>query len=254
MLSDNIIQFFHQHQNWLWILTVVVDLGITLLFYRLFGKIGLYVIIVLNVMLCNLQGPKLTMIFGVQTSLGLILYSGIYFATDLLSEKYGRREAGRAVLAGFAASAIIVVMMSISLMFLPSLKPEQKEFAESIHYALKLLFDFTPRFVFGSLFVYLISQSLDVWIFHYLKRKTHGKHLWLRNNLSTILSQAVDTVLYSIIVWWAIVPLETAFQLALAKYAFKVVIALVDTPFIYWARNWDVEHQDWHEKRHQLYR
>lgn len=253
MLPDNIIQLFHQHQNLLWLLTVTADLGITLLLYRLFGKIGLYVIIVLNVMLCNLQGPKLTMIFGVQTSLGLILYSGIYFATDLLSEKYGKREAGRAVLAGFAASVIIVIMMSISLMFLPSLETEQREFAASIHNALKQLFDFTPRFVFGSLAVYLVSQSLDVWIFHYLKRKTHGKHLWLRNNVSTITSQAVDTALYSVIVWWAIVPLETAFQLALAKYAFKVVIALVDTPFIYWAKNWDVEHRDWHEKKHCLY-
>jgi len=183
-----------------------------------------------------------------QTSLGLILYSGIYFATDLLSEKYGRREANRAVLLGFATSVIIVIMISLSLLFLPSVFPSDRETAEAAHEALAMLFDFTPRFVFGSLFVYLVSQSLDVWIFHYIKHKTKGKHLWLRNNLSTICSQAVDTILYSLIVWWSIFDLMTAFHLAAAKYVFKVIIALFDTPFIYLAREWNVDHRDWNDK------
>jgi len=198
-------------------------------------------------MLSNLQGPKLTVIFEMQTSLGLILYSGIYFATDLLSEKYGRREANRAVFLGFATSVIIVIMISLSLLFLPSTLPPDRETAESAHEALAMLFDFTPRFVFGSLFVYLVSQSLDVWIFHFVKHKTKGKHLWLRNNVSTICSQAVDTILYSLIVWWSIFDLMTAFHLAVAKYVFKVIIALFDTPFIYLAREWNVDHRDWNQ-------
>jgi len=249
MLPDFLTNFFITHQNSLWILTVAADLSMTLLLYRIFGKMGLYAIIVLNIMLSNLQGPKLTIIFGMQTSLGLILYSGIYFATDLLGEKYGRREAQRAVLLGFSTSVIMVVMMTISLMFLPSVRPEVRDFAENIHGALELLFDFTPRFVFGSLLAYLLSQSFDVWAFHYLKHKTQGKHLWLRNNLSTMTSQIIDTIIYSLVVWWAIVDLSTAIQLALAKYVFKVIIALVDTPFIYWARLWDVSDKDWFDQR-----
>jgi len=249
MLPDFLANFFITHQNSLWVLTVVVDLSMTLLLYRVFGKMGLYAIIVLNIMLSNLQGPKLTIIFGLQTSLGLILYSGIYFATDLLGEKYGRREAQRAVLLGFSTSVIMVTMMTISLMFLPSIRPEVRDFAESIHGALELLFDFTPRFVFGSLLAYLLSQSFDVWAFHYLKHKTKGKHLWLRNNLSTMTSQIIDTIIYSLVVWWAIVDLSTAIQLALAKYVFKVIIALIDTPFIYWARGWDVSDKDWFDER-----
>jgi len=245
MLPSYVVDFFSQHQDLLWIITVVVDLSITLILYRSFGKMGLYAIIILNIMLSNIQGPKLTIIFGMQTSLGLILYAGIYFATDLLSEKYGKREANRAVMLGFATSIVIVIMMSVSLMFLPSQEPGQREFAESVHGSLLLLFDFTPHFVFGSLFVYLVSQSFDVWAFHYIKEKTKGKHLWLRNNLSTITSQAIDTVLYTLIVWWAFFDLETAFQLALAKYFFKVLIAAVDTPFIYLARNWNVTERDW---------
>jgi len=252
MLPSFVIEFFAVHQNLLWLLTITIDLSITLILYRLFGKTGLYAIVVLNIMLSNLQGPKLTIIFGLQTSLGLILYSGIYFATDLLSEKYGRREANRAVLLGFVTSVIVIIMMTINLMFLPSTL-DKPEMARSVHDALELLFNFTPRFVLGSLLAYFVSQSLDVWIFHYVKKQTRGKHLWLRNNLSTILSQGVDTVLYALIVWWGIFDLQTAFELALAKYFFKVLIALYDTPFIYWARNWDVTHRDWQEVQQEFY-
>jgi uncharacterized integral membrane protein (TIGR00697 family) len=261
MLPSEIANFFSAHQDTLWLLTVAIDLSITLLLYRLFGKMGLYTIVILNIMLSNFQGPKLTVIFGWETSLGVILYSGIYFATDLMSEKYGKREGQRAVLLGFAASVVMVTMIYISLLFLPS--PKHAEFAEEVHKAIGTIFNFTPLFVFGSLFAYLVTQSFDVWIFHYIKEKTQGKHLWLRNNVSTIASQTLDTFLYAAIVWLPILlerhsdsddPLSTAlriaFELALVKYVFKVLIALIDTIFIYWARDWDMSTKDWNESLH----
>ena len=58
-------------------------------------------------------------------------------------------------------------------------------------------------------------------------------------------SQLVDTALYSLVVWWGIFDLKTAIELALAKYVFKVVIAALDTPFIYWARTWKLDEKDW---------
>jgi uncharacterized integral membrane protein (TIGR00697 family) len=241
MVPDAVTLFFSQHQNSLWVATVAIDLAMTLLLFRLFGKQGLYAAIVLDIMLANIQGPKLTIVFGMETSLGMIIYSGIYFATDLLGERYGRREANRAVLIGFSTSLILMVLMSISLMFAPS----QREVALAAHGAIEQIFGFTPRFVLGSLFAYLISQTHDVWLFHRLKRWTQGRHLWLRNNLSTMVSQLIDTVLYSTVVWWAIFDFKTAVQLAAAKYLFKVIIAMIDTPFIYWARNWRSEDRDW---------
>jgi uncharacterized integral membrane protein (TIGR00697 family) len=240
---NSLIDYLSQHPEQLWLGMVCIDLGFTLLMFRLFGKLGLYSVIVFDYVLCNIQGPKLTEVFGYETSLGMILYAGIYFATDLLSEKYGKREANRAVWMGFAASMIMVLVMSISILFQPS----DRAFAQDAHGAIKLLFLYTPRFVFGSILAYLVSQKLDVFTFHYIKKKTKGKHLWLRNNLSTITSQAVDTVLYAVIVWWGTVSLSEAFALAAVKYVFKVVIALVDTPFIYWARSWNVEARDWSE-------
>jgi len=221
-----------------WLVTLVVDLSAAILLYRLFGRIGLYAVVVFSLLLANIQGPKLTIIFGLQTSMGVILYSSIYFATDLLSEKYGKAEAQRAVLLGFAISVLLVVMTQIGLQFVPSSNPKTAEFAASVHGAMITLFDYTPRFVAGSLLAYLISQSLDVWVFHRIKNATGGRHLWLRNTGSTLISQALDTLIYGLVVWWGLVDFVTALQLAAAKYVFKFFIAVIDTPFIYIARRW----------------
>ena len=232
------VDLFSQHQTLLWLLTVVLDLGFAVLCYRFFGRPGLWGVIVFSLLLANVMGPKLTYVGGLQTSMGVILYSSIFFATDLLSEQYGRAEAQRAVLLGFFASIAMVVMTQLSMLYLPSTAPGTAGFANTVHEATVTLFDYTPRFVFGSLVAYIISQSFDVWVFHAIKRATAGKHLWLRNTLSTLLSQIVDTLIYGLVVWWGLVDLATALQLAAAKYVFKFTIAVIDTPFIYWARNW----------------
>jgi len=249
MITAALQPLFSHHQDLLWLLTVLLDLGSAVLLFRLFGRQGLYASIIISLLLANLQGPKLTMVFGLQTSMGVILYSSIYFSTDLLSECYGRREANRAVMIGFLVSIMIIVMTSISLLYLPSNQPKTAEFALRIHQATQTLFDFSPRFILGSLLAYFISQFFDVWVFHWIKLRTGGKHLWLRNNASTLLSQAIDTVIYGVVVWWGVVDFITAMQLAAAKYLFKVIIALLDTPFIYWARSWNVGARDWVDER-----
>jgi uncharacterized integral membrane protein (TIGR00697 family) len=231
-------QWFMEHQEWLWLLTVAVDLGFAVLSYRIFGRTGLYGVVIFSLLLANIMGPKLTVVFGMQTSMGVILYSSIFFATDVLSEKYGRREAQKAVLLGFFVSVALVVMTQISLLYIPSNMPKTAEFAVSVHVAMQTLFDYTPRFVLGSLAAYLISQSLDVWVFHRIREATSGRHLWLRNTGSTLVSQAVDTLIYGLVVWWGLVDLITALQLAAAKYVFKFGIAVIDTPFIYLACRW----------------
>ena len=231
-------QLMQEHQAWLWFLTVVLDLGFAVLLYRLFGRYGLYGVIIFSLLMANIQGPKLTTILGLQTSMGVILYSSIFFATDLLSEKFGKREAQRAVLLGFAVSVMVVIISRVGLLYAPSPEPETAEHALRMHEAMAALFDYTPRFVFGSLLAYLLSQSFDVWVFHRIRRMTGARHLWLRNTGSTLMSQVIDTLIYGLVVWWGIVDFVTALQLAAAKYVFKFLIAVIDTPFIYWAKTW----------------
>lgn len=236
MFPAALADFLAANQEILWLITLLLDLSGTVLLYRFFGKVGLQVAIATAIILANLQGPKLTIIFGLETSLGVIFYSSIFFATDVLSENYGKEQATKAVWMGFTVSVIVLVMMSLALLFQPSTNPKTAEFSADVHAAFNTILNFSPRFVFGSLLAYLVSQRFDVWAFHRIKALTGDRHLWLRNNGSTMASQLVDTALYSLVVWWGTVDLGTALALGGAKYVFKLVIAAIDTVFIYWAR------------------
>ncbi len=237
MIPQSVAAFFAANQELLWLTTLALDLGGVLVLYRLFGKAGLQVAIAVAIILANLQGPKLTVIFGMQTSLGVIFYSSIFFATDVLSENYGKAEANKAVRMGFAVSVIVLVMLSFALLYQPSDRPGSAEFSNNVHDAFATIVDYTPRFIFGSLLAYYVSQSFDVWAFHKIRKITGERWLWMRNNLSTLSSQAIDTTIYSLVAWWGIVDLKTALALGAAKYVFKIAIAAIDTVFIYWARH-----------------
>ncbi len=234
------MDIFSFSQESLWLLTVVYDLSLALLLYRFFGKYGLYVAVVLGIVLGNLQGGKVSelILFGTayKVSMGAILYSGIYFATDVLNEKYGREEANRAVMLGFFANIAVMVTLVLSVQFKPS---EITGSALEVHNAITTLAYYSPAFVVGSLTAYLASQTFDVWFFNRIKTITGESKLWLRNNLSTITSQLIDTLIYQF-TWVFATGMEwsTALMLALTKYVFKVFIAVIDTIFIYWVKKW----------------
>lgn len=236
MIPPSIANFYMANQEVLWLTTLALDLAFVVLLFRLFGKAGLMVAISTAIILANLQGPKLTVIFGMETSLGVIFYSSIFFATDVLSENYGRKAANKAVWMGFTVSVIVVVMLSFALMYMPSERPASAEFSRQIHEAFETIVGFAPNVVFGSLFAYIVSQSFDVWAFHRIKKWTGERNLWLRNNLSTLSSQFIDTMLFSLVVWAPLFGILNAAKLGVTKYGIKIVISLIDTPFIYWAR------------------
>ena len=243
MIPQALVTFFAGNQELLWLTTLALDLGGTLVLYRLFGKAGLQVAIATAIILANLQGPKLTVIFGMETSLGVIFYSSIFFATDVLSENYGKDEANKAVRMGFAVSVIVLLMMSFSMLYLPSQMPATAEFSANVHNAFATIVNFTPRMIIGSLIAYAISQSFDVWAFHKIKAVTGDRWLWLRNNLSTMSSQVIDTAIFTLIVWAPIVGIKSALGLGFAKYILKLVIAMIDTAFIYWAKRSFLQHR-----------
>lgn len=243
MFPQPLVEFFAANQEVLWLTTLMLDLAGTVILYRLFGRVGLQVAIATAIILANLQGPKLTIIFGLETSLGVIFYSSIFFATDVLSENHGKHEAARAVWMGFTVSVIVLVMMSLGLMYLPSTNPKTAAFSQDIQDAFSTILNFSPRFVFGSLLAYLVSQRFDVWAFHKIKAWTGERWLWLRNNGSTLASQMLDTAIFSLIIWAGKVGIRQALALGFAKFIFKIAIALIDTIFIYWARRSFLHHK-----------
>ena len=239
------MEFLINNPEALWVITVFYDLLLASLLFYFFGKDGLYLAIVLGIVLSNLQGGKVSdvVIFDrtFTVSMGAIMYSGIYFATDLLSEKYGRREANRAVILGALANIAVMLTLVLSTFFLPS---DVADSADEVHNAISTLAVYSPIFVIGSITAYLISQLFDVWIFHKIKSITGTRMLWLRNNLSTLLSQALDTFIYTFV--WVLagqLDFSTAAAIALSKYIFKFAIAILDTIFIYMLR--DIKPKNW---------
>ncbi|NIL95368.1 MAG: queuosine precursor transporter [Woeseiaceae bacterium] len=243
MIPEPIAAFFLANQEVLWFTTLFLDLGFTVILFRLFGKAGLQVAIATAIILANIQGPKLTVIFGLETTMGVIFYSSIFFATDVLSENYGKREANKAVWMGFVVSVIVLSMLSFAVMYLPTDKSAAAGFSQPLHDAFVTIANFAPLMVFGSLTAYLISQRFDVWAFHKIKSITGERWLWLRNNGSTIASQMLDTAIFSLIIWAHEVGIRQALIYGFAKFIFKIVIAAIDTIFVYWARRSFLRHE-----------
>jgi len=213
----------------LWMGFAVLDLGMVILLYRLFGAIGLYALISFNLILCNIQVLKIIELFGLTTTLGNILYASIFLSTDILSECHGKKAAQKAVILGFATLLMATVYMQVALLF----KPAVDDFVQP---HLAVIFGFMPRVAAASMLAYLVSQLHDVWAFHFWKNKTRGKYLWLRNNLSTAASQFIDSSVFCIGAFLGVFPAEVWLQILFTTFAVKLIIAAIDTPFIYFAR------------------
>jgi len=213
----------------LWIIMALVDFAALMFLFRIFGKVGLYLAIVISIILCNIQVLKIVEIFGLTATLGNVLYGSIFLATDLLSEIYGKKEARKGIWMGFYALIFTTLIMQLALVF----KPSPDDFIDP---ALRQIFDFLPRVAIASILAYLVSQHHDVWLFHMLKSKTGGAHLWLRNNLTTAISQLLDSVIFCTIAFWGLFPTDVFIEILVTTYIIKIIVAAMDTPFIYYAR------------------
>lgn len=216
----------------LWLLMLVVCFGGILLTYRLFGRVGLYVWTAIAVIVANIQVVKFIEVFGMVATLGNIVYATSFLVTDILSENYGRRAANRAVAFGFLSLVALVVLMNVALLFAPDV-------ADQAQPHLVAIFTILPRIALASLLAYGVSQYHDVWAYHLWKRKFPGaSRIWLRNNLSTLVSQLIDSVVFSVVAFVGTVELRVLVQIVVTTYVIKVIVALADTPLVYIARNW----------------
>ena len=186
----------------------------------------------------NAIAGKFFVFFGQELSCGIIAYPITFLVTDLISELYGRKRATLVVKIGFVVSVFVTAVVWIANATpIYDRSPVTDE-------AFNMVFGLLPGIVFGSMIAYLTAQFFDVQIFEFWRNLTRGRHLWLRNNGSTILSQVVDTVLVvtiALVIWPEIdanpvtTPLdgETWWGIIIGQYLFKMGIALFDTPFFY---------------------
>jgi hypothetical protein len=148
--------------------------------------------------------------------------------TDLISEIYGRKKANQVVTAGIFASffSMGIVLVANMAPAIPSSPVDNSQFSK--------VFALSPIAVLASMIAYLCAQYVDIAIYHFWKRVTGGRYLWIRNNFSTFTSQFIDTVLVvGLLCIFGVLPWALFEGLVISGFIFKILIALLDTPFLY---------------------
>lgn len=160
-----------------------------------------------------------------------MLYAASFLVTDILSEKYGKKAAKKAVYVGIFTTVIFLVGMQGLLSFTPN-------GSDIMDPAMQQLFGLVPRVAIASIVGYMCSQTIDVTLYHFIWKKTgdNEKWLWARNCGSTLTSQAVDTLVFTFIAFWGIYENGIFVSILLTTYLFKAIVAFCDTPFVYLAR------------------
>lgn len=173
--------------------------------------------------IASVLATKIIRVFGLFVPAGILAYSVTFLCTDVVSEVWGKRRANSMVWGGFVALVVMLVLVQISLVWpkAPFWKGEE---------AFRTILGTTSRIIIASFIAYLVSQFHDVWAFHFWKKMTTDRHLWLRNNLSTLVSQFLDSFIFITIAFYGVMPI---WPLILGQWIVKFSIALLDTPVIY---------------------
>ena len=198
-------------------------------------KDQLYIVLVgifiASLITCNLIANKfVTVDLGFKVfivSAGILPYPLTFLVTDLISEIYGQKRANLVVFSGFIASMFVLLFLWLGGQFnaIPSSIVGDETYNS--------VFQNAWRIIAASMIAYLFAQFVDVKIFHFWKKLTNGKHLWLRNNGSTVASQLIDTTLVVCILFLGVWNGDQIFQAIIDGWLFKMLMALVDTPIIY---------------------
>ena len=205
---------------------------------------------VVVLVLTNVIGVKLFLAFPellpngffgepITLTTGILTYPITFLLTDVVCEVYGGKRAKLMVITGFVMSLLSLVLIQTASLVpgspvWPSGNPHFGS-VDEMQLAYESVFSLPGILIFGSMTAYLIAQLVDVRLFHLFKRRTKGRHLWLRNNGSTMVSQLIDTIIvnciflgYGLGLDWVVIG-----KIILASYVFKILFAAIDTPFAY---------------------
>jgi uncharacterized integral membrane protein (TIGR00697 family) len=199
---------------------------------------------VVTLVLTNIIGIKLFRApFNPEFALttGILTYPLTFLFTDLVSEIYGKRRADFMVVLGFLMSVMMLCITQLAMRVPPHpvwAPPDNAGFypdAAGYQYAFESVFSLNGVLLLGSMLAYMCAQLIDNWLYHFWKDLTKGKHLWLRNNGSTWVSQLVDTAIVNSILFYLGFGMEfwTGVKIMATIYLYKLVLAMLDTPLIY---------------------
>jgi len=186
-------------------------------------------IFVASLVAANLLGTKITTILGISVSVAIFAYPITFLITDAIEEVFGKKPVTHLMYGSMIALVLILIITAISIILPPAQRYEYND-------AYTTIFSSSLRMIIASIIAFFLSQTHDIWAFNFWKTKTKGKFLWLRNNLSTIVSQFIDTTIFMFIAFYQITPKFDAsfiFSLIIPYWIFKVAFAIIDTPLVY---------------------
>ena len=229
----------------IWLFQILFCYFSILFALKFFGKIGIYAYVAIAIILANIQVLKVIdfPFFPQPMALGTVLFISIFLCTDILIEYFDKKSATKCIYLGISAYLFSTILMFLTI----SLKPIDPNLNEAwawsfdMHQAIQTIF--LPQFpiIVASIFAFFISQKIDIFIFSYLKSKNSSK-LWFRNNVSTIISQFIDNLIFSVLAFNLLssnpVPIiDLIISYGVGIYLIRVVLSLFDTLFIYLAKS-----------------
>ena len=211
-----------------WLLATFVIASFSILIGKRYGVVYPMVVFASLAMLANILAAKIVLIGEWAVPAGTLVFITTYLITDLISEIWGKKEAQKAVWAGFYINIMAAVSIWIAVNWTPA--AFNLEFSEQFSAVLSGSW----RIFAASMLAYLVSMHLDVIFFHKIKEKTQGKYLWLRNNLATIPANFLGAIIFAYIAFYGLVPdiWSLVFTLAIVQS----IMVLIDTPVAYLIR------------------
>ena len=209
----------------------------------------LMTVFVVMLVLTNIIGTKIFLLFesiipnglfgsSIALTAGIITYPITFLVTDITSELFGKKKANLLIIVGFFCSLLSLFIISIVIKLEPSdiwLTGTSYNNLNYIEVAFNTIFSMPSILIFASMSAYLVAQLIDINIFHIIKKMTNSKHLWLRNNLSTMFSQLIDTIIVNTIFlgFGMGIDIIIVCKIIIANYLVKIIFALIDTPLVY---------------------
>lgn len=215
---------------------VIFTFSALLICYNNFGKVGMMAWVGIATILANVITAKNADIFGLSTAIGTVMFASTFLATDILAENHSKEDAKTAVYIGLFADVILIISTQIALLY----KPSEIDYADE---AMRTLFALNLRISLASMVMYFIANMADVALFSKLKEKSDGKRLWLRNNVSTILCNCLENFGFITLAFVGIYDAKTILIIATSTSIVEMIVALLDTPFLYIAKRMNNDRQ-----------
>lgn len=212
--------------NILLIVSIIGVFSTLLIIKKVLGKEGLIGWIGIASILANIMIIKSVDLLGISATLGNVLFASNFLATDMLTENYGYKEAKKGVMFGIISVLFFLAVTQVALLFIPNSQDIAQE-------SFKTIFGLVPRITVASVSLFALSNFVDIRLYEFLRVKTDGKKMWLRNNLCTILCNGGENFLFYLIAFGGIMDIKTILAIGLSATIIETIIALCDTPFLY---------------------